>query len=208
LALVPALGFVCIAASLTPNGVLSESVDSKPGTRVTLLVRTKTRVSDNWEKATVLLRPEDPHDLPREPGNEWDLLYGALNYNGDRDWFQVNCDKQSRSRIRDLGELAWTDEIKVPVLPILPCPADQPCGRIRIPSRESEKNIHDEDVNPHVAKPVAGHMYVVHRHRERNRSESIITGVLLDYYALVRVEELKPNESCTITWKRISAPKK
>jgi hypothetical protein len=140
--------------------------------------------------------------------NEWDLLYGALNYNGDRDWFQVNCDKQGWSRIRDIGELDWSDQITVPVLPILPCRPDQRCGRIQIPSPESGKKIHDEDVNPHVAKPIAGHMYVVHRRQERRRSDPPGSGVLSDYYALVRVEELKPNESCTITWKRISPPKK
>ena len=183
----------------------SESVGTKPGRRVTLLLQTPA--PDSWEKAIVSFRPKEFYDASKEeplPRNEWDLLYGGLNYNGDANWLKVNCDRNSWSRIRDLGELDWSDDIKVPVLPILPCRADQPCGRIQIPPRQSGKKIEDEELNPHIAKPIVGHMYVIHRHVERRRSDP--PDALFDYYALVRVEELKPNESCTITWKRISTP--
>jgi len=182
----------------------SESVGTKPGRRVTLLL--KTPALDSGEKAIVSFRPKEVYDGSKEPQNEWDLLYGGLSHNGDANWLKVNCDKHSWSRIRDLGELDWSDDIKVPVLPILPCRADQPCGRIHIPPPQSGKKIQDEELNPHIAKPIAGHMYVIHRQRERRRSEPPSPDALFDYYALVRVEELKPNESCTITWKRISTP--
>lgn len=209
---------VCPAFSI-PNHAISESVDKKPGKRVTLLVRTDAAKRDNWKKAIVSFLPTEIYGEWRErqrsddmyagpvEKNAWDLLYGALNYNGDRDWLQVNCDRNSWSRIRDLGELDWSDDINVPVLPILPCRANEPCGRIHVPARNSGKKIHDEELNPHIAKPIVGHMYVVHRHKQRRLNDQQDVQALHDYYALVRVEELKPNESCTITWKRISAPK-
>ncbi len=233
------LGWVAFSK---PNPALSESVDTKPGRRVTLLNRKRTGKSDNWAKAVVSFGPEpvrygsreptnDPvfdtsrgpsnqpiHTQAREPQNEpffpvknrnnWDLLYGGLNYNGDKDWLKVSCDPNSWSRIRDLGEMDWSDDIDVPVLPILPCRTNERCGRIHIPSPQSGKSIADEDLNPHIAKPIAGHMYVVHRHREKPRDNRWGLNTLFDYYVLLRVEELKPNESCTITWKRVPAPKK
>jgi|SRR5687768_9634274 len=100
----------------------SESVGTKPGRRVTLLL--KTPALDSWEKAIVSFRPKEVYDGSKEPQNEWDLLYGGLSHNGDANWLKVNCDKHSWSRIRDLGELDWSDDIKVPVLPILPCRAE------------------------------------------------------------------------------------
>lgn len=51
-------------------------------------------------------------------------------------------------------------------------------------------------------------MYVVHTHdRDSDLSDRTTFDIALDFYTLVRVEELKPNESCTITWKRIPSPK-
>ena len=162
-AFVLAFGLLACVVFLAPSHVLSESVDTKPGRRVTLLVRKRTPQSDNWDKATISFQPEPiygssseppiqrsteltresstmpPNDWPPKPANEWDLLYGALNYNGDRDWLQVNCDNKGWSRIRDVGQLDWSDEITVPVLPVLPCRPDQRCGRIQIPfTRSSE----------------------------------------------------------------------
>ena len=201
LSLLPPLLLLCI-------GFTPASPDSNAKGRVTLQVRKRTAAGDNWEKAVVVFRHEEIYAGARGPHNEWDLLYGGLSHNGDNDWFKVNCDREGWSRIRDLGELNWSDDIKVPVLPILPCTQDKPCGGVEFPSRDSGKKIQDEDVNPHIAKPVAGHMYVVHRQRDRRPSSPIGMDFLFDYYALFRVEELKPNESCTIAWKRIPTPMK
>jgi hypothetical protein len=187
--------------------VLSARVGNTPGRRVTLQLRKQTPQNDNWEKAIVYFGPDETYDANVGLKNNWDLLYGGLNYNGDRDWLKVNSDRNSWSRIRDLGELDWSDDIKVPVLPILPCRIDEPCGRIHIPPPQSGKTITDEELNPHIAKPIVGHMYVVHRLREKREHDRTRLESQFDYYALVRVEELKPNESCTITWKRISPPK-
>ena len=186
--------------------VLSARLENKPGQRVTLQLRKQTPQNDNWEKAIVYFGPDETYDANVGLKNNWDLLYGGLNYNGERDWLKVNSDRNSWSRIRDLGELDWSDDIKVPVLPILPCRTDEPCGRIHIPPPQSGKKINDEELNPHIAKPVVGHMYVVHRLREKLPGDRPRLESQFDYYALVRVEELKPNESCTITWKRISTP--
>src|SRR5688572_14624033 len=69
----------------------SESVGTKPGRRVTLLL--KTPALDSWEKAIVSFRPKEVYDGSKEPQNEWDLLYGGLSHNGDANWLKVNCDK-------------------------------------------------------------------------------------------------------------------
>jgi hypothetical protein len=92
------------------------------------------------------------------------------------------------------------------VLRILPCLNDQ-CGRIQIPPPHSGSKIEDENLNPHIAKAEVGHMYVVHRFREKRRREDRVFQSRSDYYTLIRIEELKPNESCTITWKRVATPR-
>ena len=165
--------------------------------------------SNNWDLMNETYRDRTyatptvkyPEPLSTSPG-DWDLLYGSLNYNGDRDWLKVNCGRESWSRIRDLGMMDWSDDIDVPILPVLPC------QRFTIPPPGSGKQIADEDVNPHIAKPVAGHMYVIQRKKVMRRSNPTKMKWVSDYYILFRVEELKPNETCTITWKKISTPKK
>lgn len=193
---------------ITINGpIRSQSVDTKPSQSVTLHNRRGTPNSDNWKESIVSFRHERLYFAELGPHNEWDLLYGDLDYKGDRDWLKVNCERNTWSRIRDLGELDWSDDIQVPVLPTLPCGTNVPCGRIQIPPSQSGKKIEDEDLNPHIAKPKVGHMYVVHRYRERRRNDRPVFQTLSDYYTLIRVEDLKPNESCTITWKRVPTPK-
>lgn len=206
LALVLVFVLLGCPAILIPKQVLSENVNTRPGERITLQNRRRTANHDNFKEATVDFRPR-LYDVVRGPSNEWDLLYGSVNFNGDRDWFLVPSGRRGRSRIRDLGNMDWSDDIAVPVLPILPCRTNELCGGFRIPPSSSGKKIQDEDVNPHIAKPMVGHMYLVHTHRIRPRSRGFNT-LLEDFYTLVRVEELKPNESCTITWKIIPSPKK
>ena len=208
-----ALVFVLFGCSafLIPGPVLSENASSKPR-RITLLIRRHTGNNDNYERASVSFRDGLHYDRVRGVKTDRDLLYGALNFNGDRDWFSVALTTRDRSRIRDLGKMDWLDDMTVPVLPILPCPTNESCPRpIRIPSSLSGKKIQDEDVNPHMAKPLVGHMYLVHVH-DREPDLSVHSNLYtpytpLDFYILFRVEELKANESCTITWKRIPSPK-
>jgi len=190
-------------AFLIPNHVLSETIITDSTQRTTLLNENLTR-HDDITKSYMSFRPVESYDRVRGPRNDWDLRYGGLNFNGDRDWLMV----REGSRIRDLGNIGWSNDIAVPVLPLLPCPTRERCTGVRIPPSSSGKKIQDEDVNPQIAKPVAGHMYLVHSyHGERDLSDPREFDTLLDYYTLFRVEELKRNESLTITWKRIPAPK-
>lgn len=200
--------FVLLAFStfLSPTHVLSESSNIKPAERVTLLNLRRTKSHSDFEKASVSFRPYT-YNAVIGPNTDRDLVYGGLNFNGDRDWFKVALERDDQSRIKDLGQMDWSADISVPVLPIRPCPADGPCGRIKIPPRSSGKKIDDEDLNPHIAKPIIEHMYLVHTYdEERDLKYPARFHILLDFYTLVRVEELQPNESCTITWKRIPSP--
>lgn len=203
LALVLVFVLLGCPAFLIPQQVFSENVNTKPDRRITLLNH-----HANSEKSSVSFR-SNSYDPSIGPRHNPDLLYGGLNLNGDKDWFKVAFESRDRSRIRDLGAIDWSDDIPVPVLPIVPCPRNEPCGRIQIPPSSSGKKIQDEDVNPHIAKAIVGHMYLVHTHdEERDLSNPSEFGTILDFYTLVRVEELKANTSCTITWKRIPSPKK
>ena len=49
-----------------------------------------------------------------------DLGYGYLYAGDDWDWFQPSLEKNSRSVIKDLGEVSWTSQFKVPVVDPLP----------------------------------------------------------------------------------------
>lgn len=188
------------------NGVFPEAPKNEPATPAqrTTLLNHNPKV-DNWNEAVVSFRIERLYNRVQGPHNEWDVLYGGFTYNGNGDWLRVNCDDNSWSRIRDLGKKDWSDDIEVPVLRILPCLNEQ-CGRIQVPPPQSGNKIEDENLNPHLAKAEVGHMYVVHRFREKRRREDRVFQSRSDYYTLIRIEELKPNESCTITWKRVATP--
>src|SRR5688572_10521986 len=84
---------IAVSVALLCIGLVSagsETVGTKPERRVTLLIQKQTPQSNQWEKATVSFRPEEIYAGSREPHNEWDLLYGELNHNGDRDWLRVS----------------------------------------------------------------------------------------------------------------------
>jgi len=199
-ALLLALVLLGISTFASPGAVLPYDGMKKPE-RATLKVRERTRKSDNYKDSIVSFIPVPWSTADGYIRDEGHLLYGSLNFVGDQDWFIVATSKGDRSRIRDLGEMDWSDEFQVPDLPLLPPPRDMNTARVLIPSRTSGKKIDDEDVNPHIAKPIVGHMYLVHTYRERPRREDWFS---LEFNTLVRVEELQPSESCTITWKRIS----
>lgn len=203
LAFVLAVVPLCCLVFLTPKPVFSEHEDPPAEQRITLLNHNPK--ADNWNDAIVSFRIERLYNRVQGPHNEWDVLYGGLSYNGSRDWLRVNCERNSWSRIRNLGEKNWSDDIQVPVLNILPC-LNERCGRIHVPPPRSGNNIDDENLNPHLVKAKAGHMYVVHRFREKRKPDENVFQNRSDYYTLIRVEELKPNQSCTISWKRVATP--
>lgn len=49
-----------------------------------------------------------------------DLYYGSLYAGEEWDWFQSPTEQNSRSVVRDLGQLSWDDKFKVPVVAPLP----------------------------------------------------------------------------------------
>lgn len=60
----------------------------------------RTANHDNYEKASVSFRYGLPdYDVFSPERNDRDLLYGPLNFNGDRDWFTVAFGRDDRSRI-------------------------------------------------------------------------------------------------------------
>jgi len=160
---------------------------------ISLMARKKTGDYDNYTNAAFNFRlGVNGNDAVRNPRNEWDLLYGSISLNGDRDWFTVAFGRGDRSRIKELGELNWTDHIEIPVLPAC-SEEDDSCTRVMFPSRSSGKSF--TEVNAHVARAAIGRMYLVHK---KNRDA--------DFYALFRVEALEPNETCRISWKLIPSP--
>jgi hypothetical protein len=57
---------------------------------------------------------------PRTANTRCDVLYGNLYAGADLDWFESSSDRGSRTVIRDLGLLSWSEPIQVPVVPPLP----------------------------------------------------------------------------------------
>ncbi|MFZ0750590.1 MAG: hypothetical protein WAM70_14605, partial [Pyrinomonadaceae bacterium] len=113
----------------------------------------------------------------------YELLYGSICWNRDCDWFSVTMVADDHSRIKDLGELKWSDPFEVPDLPPNP---DWNQG-IRWPGKNETL---EQSSKGQVTKVVAGHIYVLRSKDSRS-----------DLYTLFRVEKLVPNDEVTISWK-------
>lgn len=120
---------------------------------------------------------------PRITGNNYELLYGSICWNRDCDWFSVTMVADDHSRIKDLGELKWSDPFEVPDVP----PNPEWRQGIRWPAKNETL---EQSSKGQVTKVVAGHIYVL---RSKD-SQS-------DLYTLFRVEKLVPNDQVTISWK-------
>lgn len=122
--------------------------------------------------------------------NSYELLYGNYSLNGDTDWFTVSMITDDRSRIKDLGEMNWSDVLYIPVLPA----SLEPHKGVRMPAKGQ---LFEESSGGQVTRAAAGHMYIVHT-KEGER----------DFYTMFRVDELIPNDRCTISWKLVPSPEK
>lgn len=122
--------------------------------------------------------------------NVYDVRYGGISLDGDNDWLDVSISHGSRSQIKDLGELNWSDVYDIPFLHANPVPHS---GGMSL-SYNSGKLI---KVSPEgvLVKAVIGHMYLVHS-KDKDR----------DLYVMFRVEAVKPGDECTITWKLVPSP--
>ena len=121
--------------------------------------------------------------------NVYDVRFGGFSPDGD-DWLDVPISHGSRSQIRDLGELGWSDVYDIPFLPASPVPHSGIWSLS--PGPGGSATISPEGV---LVRAVVGHMYLVHT-KDRER----------DFYSMFRVESVKPGDECTITWKLVPSP--
>lgn len=174
-----------VSPSAKPQSRFSETWrHTKPKT-VTLFSRAKYRDKfEGYGKSAFSFN----HGVRSDVGehitrNNYELLYGGINWNGDTDWFSVTMVTDDRSRIKDLGKLKWSDRFDVPFIPASAVPG----SGIRWPSKTET---FEQSSDGQVTKVVAGHMYVLHS----KDTES-------DFFTLFRVEKLEPRDKVTISWK-------
>ena len=122
------------------------------------------------------------------PRNDYDLEYGSISLDGDGDWLSVTMVTDDRRRIKDLGEMNWSEVYHVPVLPA----SLEPRQGVRMPKPGES---FEESSDGQVTRAVVGHIYVVHT----KDSDT-------DLYAMFRVERLDPNDTCVISWKVVPSP--
>ena len=116
--------------------VFTQMVNDEPRS-VTLLARRKLDGYDNYTQATFSFKYGTNGDSALNiTRNNWDVLFGN---NPDADAFDVTMVNDDCSRIKDLGEVNWSDTFTVPVIPAYPVPTREPSVQALI-----------------------GHMYVVH----------------------------------------------
>lgn len=184
---------VCVAA-LSAKGQLRSDENWRDVEPKTVTLYSRSKYKDKFEgygKSAFSFKQGVRSDIGREvTRNNYELLYGNLNINGDSDWFGVTMVTDDCSRIKDLGELNWSGIFDVPYLPA----SLEPQKGISLSFKT--KNF-EESSNGQVTKVVAGHMYVVHS----KDSDS-------DFYTLFRVEKLVPSDEVTISWKIVPSPEK
>jgi hypothetical protein len=132
--------------------------------------------------------------LKKDANGRWDLGYGFANIGGD-EWFILFSSTQTRTVIKDLGELKWSDSFAIPVLEPLPKLRETEPRHITVDASAGTGKKWEKTTNI-MAKVVVGHIYVLHIKDPRS-----------DFYVAFRVEDFKPGEYCTITWKRAPTPR-
>ena len=124
---------------------------------VTLVKRRNSDGKDNYTQAAFSFKYGINGDAGvKVTRNNWDLLFGNSPL---PDAFDVTMVTDDCSRIRDLGQLNWTDKFDVPALPAYLQPTREPS-----------------------VKAIVGHMYLVHSkdrdtdHYALFRVESLVPG--------------------------------
>ncbi|MBI3652791.1 MAG: hypothetical protein HY231_17345 [Acidobacteria bacterium] len=131
--------------------------------------------------------------LPKS--NDWDLAYGYARIGGE-DWLRVGTSTSDRrSVMKELGDYDWADSFTVPAL--MPLPELQ-AGEQRHITVDTSGDTFKEwaETTPMFVKAKRGTMYLMR-----------VKDAQTDFYVLFRVEDLQQAERCTISWKRIPAPK-
>src|SRR5918992_1390258 len=82
---------------------------------VTLLSQEKHQ---DYAKAVVRIQPPAGGKSARRVGvvSDHTLRFGGMNLDGEGDWLEVPFAHGSRSQIKDLGELQWSEVYDVPIL--------------------------------------------------------------------------------------------
>lgn len=102
-----------------------------------LVARRKTAENDNYVNAAFSFEfGVNGEEGKRVTRNDWDLLFG--NTPSD-DTFDVTMVTDDCSRILDLGEFTWDNDLEIPLLPA-----------------------HDQPTREPSVKAFVGHMYLVH----------------------------------------------
>jgi len=125
-------------------------------------------------------------------GNSAELLYGSF----DSDGFNVYGAQEeggNLSKIKDLGELNWSDIQSIPELPAMPPTTEG----IRGPRSNADNAEIEATTENRQTKAIAGHLYLVHI---KNRETNI--------YAMFRIDALVPGDKCTLSWKLVPSPEK
>ncbi|MBV9957745.1 MAG: hypothetical protein JO360_04955 [Acidobacteria bacterium] len=125
--------------------------------------------------------------------NLYDLSYGSISLGDGQDYFDVPINDRSYSQLKDLGELKWDELHDVPVLHASQWPHGD--GLKSDFSRSITGT--DPELTPAnvVVKALLGHLYVLHSKHDRT-----------DIYVLFRIETLKLNDECTISWQIVRSP--
>jgi hypothetical protein len=185
---------MCIVAVFTVNAS-GAGLKAQPANNSTNVVHTVTLLAQakhgDFKTATVnfaIGARGDSKDPPTR--NDYDLRYGGRSENGDMDWFEVPMGDNSRSQIKDLGESGWSDIYDVPILLASPTPHNSGMTEVYQAGKVVQRS--PEGV---LAKAMLGHLYLLHSKHDR-----------VDLYVLFRVEEMKPSDECTISWKLIPSP--
>jgi hypothetical protein len=157
---------------------------------VTLFVRDNVK-DENYGKSQFSfefdLRSGDSNGPVRK---DWDIKFGYITIDDSSDYFGVTMISDDRSRVKDLGKMKWEEIKNVPILPANP----GPYKGIRFPIPPTGEPI-EKTSEGQVTKAVKGHMYIAH-----------IKDPDTDLYVLFRVEDLKPNDRCVISWKIVPSP--
>lgn len=183
------LGLIAFGVTNTSGNI---SVKRTRPKQITLFSRNKYQgESEGYGKSAFSfkhgVRSDVGFDVTR---NSYELEYGGYSFNDDSDWFQVSMITDDCSRIKDLGAMNWSDVSYVPVVLASVEPHRGVKGLVRgVPFEETSDG--------QITHAVTGHMYVVHT-KEGER----------DMYAMFRVDELVPNDRCTISWKVVPSPEK
>jgi hypothetical protein len=186
--------FIAISLMLSlPGGVIDiRAQQADPPVdhiqKATLLAHTKY---EDFGKANFNFAVGVRGDSKLPPTNNYyDLRYGGFSLDGDRDWFDVPLGNGSRSQLKDLGELNWSEIFYVPILPASLTPHQG--GMSHSFKAGKMVGVSPENV---LVKATLGHLYLLHSQHDKT-----------DLYVMFRVDDLKAGDECTISWKVVASP--